>query len=148
MGALDYIDRQQATIRMLRNWHVQYWKLKKAPEKILEIDERMRSIRSSLCGSDPVQGGASRTEENLCNAIDRKTVAMQGLKKAKEYDQDISECWEQLTDKERFCLTVRFIDYEEGDGISKIMERFGVKRSEAYNLSNRALEKLSMLIYW
>ena len=148
MGAIDYIDTQKTTIRMLHDWYDQYWKLENASQRIAEINDRMRSIRSASSGSDPVQGGASRTEENLCNAIDQKMVARHGLNKAQEYDRDISACWERLTPEEQFCLLARFIDHEEGDGIAKIMERFQVKRTEAYELSNRALCRLSKLIFW
>lgn len=148
MGAIDYIDVEKTTIRMLKDWYDQNWKLENSPNRIAEINERMRSIRSSPSNSDPVKGGMSRTEDNLCNAIDQKTVALHGLKKAQEYDRDISNCWWRLTEEERFCLKVRFIDHEEGDGIKRIMDRFHVERSEAYNRSKNALARLSKLIFW
>ena len=48
----------------------------------------------------------------------------------------------------RICLTARFIDYEDGDGIKKIMERFHVERSEAYNRSKNALARFARLLFW
>lgn len=87
-------------------------------------------------------------EDRLCKSIDQKAVAMHGLKKAREYERDISMCWQRLTEEERFCLTARFIDHEEGNGIAKIMNRLNVEKSEAYNRSNAALERLSKLLFW
>ena len=148
MGAIDYIDVEKTAIRMLKDWYDQRWKLENAPKRVAEINDRMCSIKSTSSSSVPVMGGASRTEELLCNAIDQKTVALHGIKKAKEFENDISGCWARLTEDERFCLTARFIDYEDGDGIKKIMDRFHVERSEAYNRSKNALTRFARLLFW
>lgn len=147
MGLVDYIDRERAVINALKDWHDQHWKLETAKERIDTINGRMYSTRSS-CSSTPVKGGASRTEENLCSAIDQKEIALRGIEKAQEYVEDISPFWARLSPDEQFCLTVRFIDHEEGDGIKRIMERFCVERSEAYRRSDAALKHLTFLAFW
>lgn len=148
MGAIDYIDTEKTTIRILKDWLDQRWKLETAAERIEEINDRMLSSRSSFSSAAPVQGGASRTEEELCNAIDRKEAALYGLKKATEYDRDVSCCWDRLTADEQFCLSARFIEHEEGNGIRRIMERFNIERSEAYRRSEAALKRLARLLFW
>lgn len=148
MGAIDYIDVKRTTISMLKDWYDQRWKLDNSPAKIAEINDRMTSVKSASGNPTPVQGGANQMEDRLCKSIDQKAVAMHGLKKAREYEWDISMCWQRLTEEERFCLTARFIDHEEGNGIAKIMNRLNVEKSEAYNRSNAALERLSKLLFW
>lgn len=148
MNAIDYIDVNKAAIAVLKDWNNQRFKLEHEAEKLKEINSAMLSPRGAALDRVPVQGGANRMEETLCNAIDRKTAAMQALKAAKEYDQDVTPCWERLTNDERFCLTARFIDHEEGDGIKRIMERFCVERSAAYRMSDTALSRFAKLLFW
>ena len=87
-------------------------------------------------------------EDALCKSIDKKSAALYGLKKAKEYERDVAACWERLTEDEQYCLTARFIDHEERNGIQRIMDRFCVERSEAYRRSDAALTRLSKLLFW
>lgn len=146
MGAIDYLDTEKATIKMLKNWYDQNWKLERGEERIAEINRRMYSYKS-ISDSTPVQGGDSKMEASLCNSIDQKTAALHGIKKAKEYKKDIEECWDRLTNEERYCLLVRFVD-DEPNGIGKIMEKYHISKTEAYNRSNDALSRLAGLIYW
>lgn len=148
MSKIDFIDTKKTTIKMLKAWLDQYWKLQNNPVKISEIDQKLYNVKSSISESVPIQGGASKTEENLCSAIDRKEIAAYGYRKAQEYDHDIGPCWNRLTEDERFYLEARFIYYDEGNGIKRIMEEKHIERSEAYNRSNAALERLSQLLFW
>ena len=148
MGVIDYFDAKRTTIAILKDWHDQRWKLDHAAERIAEINGRLYSTKSASSDTVPVQGGANRTEDNLCAGIDKKELLLHGLKKAEEYERDLSACWDRLTDDERFCLTARFIDHEEGGGIQRIMDRLCVERSEAYRRSDAALDRLSKLLFW
>lgn len=148
MGAVDYIDVKTTAISVLKDWHNQRFKLEREAERLKEIQSDILSLKGPALDRVPVKGGSSKREESLCNAIDRKTLAAQALKNAQEYDQDVTPCWERLTYEEQFCLTVRFIDHEEGNGIERIMERFCVERSEAYRRSDAALKRFAKLLFW
>lgn len=147
MKLLQYINRRQATIDILRDWNNQQWKADNSRKKIREIDDRITTVFPRL-GKDPVQGGGSKTEELLCAAIDQKTVAEYGAVEARRYFAEIEPCWERLTEDEKLVLTARYIDYNEHDGIQRIMSRLNVEKSKAYDLSNAALERLTKLLFW
>lgn len=148
MGAIDYFDTKKTAVKILKDWRDQHWKLENAPQQISELNERLYSIKSTSSNPTPVQGGANRTEENLCVGIDKKELLQHGLEKANEFYLDVMPAWERLTDDERFCLTARFIDYAEGRGIQQIMERYCIERSEAYRRSDAALEHFSSILFW
>ena len=148
MSAIDYIDVKKTAVEVLKDWNNQRFKLEHEAERLKEIQSAMLSVKGPAIDRIPVMGGANKQEHNLCNAIDRKAATMQALKAAKEYDQDVTPCWERLTDDERFCLTARFIDHEEGDGIKRIMERFFIERSAAYKMSDAALKRFAKLLFW
>lgn len=147
MKLLSYIDRRKTTIAILRDWRDQQWKVANGKERVAAINDRMISISPRL-GKDPVQGGGCKTEEMLCAAIDQKTVAEYGKNEAERYFDEIAPCWERLTEDERFMLTVRYVDRDEREGIRRIMERFDVEKTKAYDLSNAALERLTKLLFW
>ena len=148
MSKLDYIDTRKATINALRDWHDKHFLLENAPDQIKEINSRIHAVKTVSTDSTPVQGGANKAEDNLCKAIDRKNALTQGYRKAKEYDRDITPVWDRLSDTERRMLTLRWIDYEEGNGIQKIMDEFHIEKSEAYDRSADALTRLSKLLFW
>lgn len=143
---IGYIDRPRATIAILRDYRDQLWKLENDPRRIREIEEAVASPRGMSAAA--VRGGGSRFEEHLCAAIDKKDVLREGQRQAKEYKAEFMPCWARLTDEERDMLTLRFVDYREGNGIKAIMEKYNVSKSEAYNRSNEALSRLTKLLFW
>lgn len=147
MALIDYIDTKKTTVSILRDWLDQNWKIEQGERDIREIERRM-TMATSYSNSEPVKGGGNRAEEAMCAAIDKKTVIEHGIKLAEEYRKEIMPAWNRLTDGERFCLTARFVDYSEQNGIELIMRKFSISKTEAYNRSNAALDRLSKLIFW
>ena len=127
MGAVDYIDTKATAKAILMDWWNQHDKLEQLPGRISEIQEKRRITERDQLKTD---------------------IAVRGLEKAWEYVQDITPVWNMLTDDERFLLKSRFIDYETGNGIKHIMERFCVERSEAYRRSDAALKRFAKLLFW
>jgi hypothetical protein len=148
MGIVDYIDTRKATIAILKDYRDQKWKLETARERLAELDARLDGLKSSLSNEAPSRSGRNTAEERLCSAIDQKTVAQYGIRKAREYDRDLERGWERLSENERDYLTMRWIDQEEGDGVKKIMEKYHVEKSEAYRRSEDALQRLAKLLFW
>lgn len=145
---IDYVDPVKTTIAILKDWRDQEWKATNGLEQVEEIETRLTSTTSHM-GSTPVTGsGGNRVEAAMAEGIHQKEIAEHGFLKAREYMGEIAPCWERLTEDERYMLMVRFIDYAEGDGIKRIMNRYNIEKTEAYNKSNAALTRLSKLIFW
>jgi len=142
---LNYINYTDATIKVLRDYHDKQWKIENDPKRVKEIADRLVSPRPMT--SVPVHGGGSKWEDDLCTELDRQALITRGYKKAVEYSHEIEPCLAQLTEKERDLLTLRFINKDEGNGIKRIMTKYGIEKSKAYALSNAALDRLTMLIY-
>ena len=144
-----YIDRKFAAKKFLQDWHTFETKLQDSKEKLTEINARMFSVSSPI-GSTPVQGGGSKREENLCRAIDRKTVEENRFSQASEYFKDALPAWEGLTSEQQWVLRTRYIEYDEFDEqrpLEKIMQKFHVERRKAFELQNEALEKFAFLLF-
>jgi hypothetical protein len=147
MKMLDYIDTEKATVAALKDWNSQRFKFDSYKEKTLDIKYQMERTKGQSFTA-PIKGGGSRQEERLAALIDKKDVLEHGYNVAKSYLQEIEGPWALLSEEDQYMLTARFVDYEEGDGIKRIMERFFIGKSEAYTRSNAALKKLSKLLFW
>ena len=136
-------DKERIMIKHLKKWRDMEYKLDTAGESIKTIEAYMTSYPATL-GSTPVQGGSSKREDCLINAIDEKTLIEEGVRAAREYFAELLPAWRRLTDDERFMLTVRYID-DDHQGIQHIMSRYHVEKTEAYNRSNAALNRLASI---
>lgn len=147
MSALiGYIDTERTTISILRAYHDQQWKLENDLRRIKELSDDLATPHAM--SATPVHGGGSRREEMLVDQIDRKAVLEKGYQQAKEYMSEFKPCWERLTEEEREILRLRFVECLDGNGIPHIMEKYHIGKTEAYNRSNRALRRLSILLLW
>ena len=148
MRMTDYIDRNKTTADILRDWRDQNWKAETGREQLEEINARLTRVTGHL-GSTPVTGGGgNKVEEAMVAALAKKEIVTRGYDMARDYLRELTPCWERLSEEERYMLTVRYIDREEGNGIPLIMERYHISRSEAYRRSEAALNRLSKLLFW
>ena len=116
--------------------------------QLAEINARLTRVTGRL-GSTPVTGGGgNKVEETMVAALAKKEIVTRGYDMARDYLRELTPCWERLSEEERYMLTVRYIDREEGNGIPLIMERYHISRSEAYRRSEAALNRLSKLLFW
>lgn len=144
---IDYIDTEKTAIAILKDWRDQEWRQEHASSTIRSINDRMTAIKG-FNSTAPVQGGGSTREENLCGLIDKKDIAKRGKELADEYFEEIRQVWQQLSEEERFLLEARFIDGKDFGGIHRIMEKFHVEKTKAYEMSNAALRRFAKLLFW
>jgi len=142
-----YIDLEKTTVAILKDYLDQEWKLQNDPKRLVEIDSDMRSPNSAFYGL-PVQGGATSGEDRLCTALDKKSLISYGYQQAKEYLREFTPAWERLSAEERSLLRARYIDSLEPKAIERIMREHHVSKSEAYNRLNKALSRLTKLLFW
>jgi len=149
MRMADYIDKNKTTVDILRDWRDQQWKAEIGRERLAEIDARLHKVTrrpGSRIGKGSLE---NETETVLAEELTRKTeIIARGYCMARDYVRELMPCWERLSEEERYMLTVRYIDPLEGNGISRIMEKYHISRSEAYRRSEAALNRLSRLLFW
>lgn len=143
---MEYLDIEGATIRMLRAWDDKIWIAEHSKPYTDMLNDRMISSKPSL-GSEPVQGGSSRQEQNLCDLIDKLDIASVRYEHAVKFLQEMDSAWQQLTADEQYMITERWINHGTNNGIDHIMEKFYVGKTEAYDRSKAALRRLAVLIY-
>ena len=145
---LKYLDTRKATIAALRDWHIQHWKAEQGREYIKRINEQLISVPLGMGEVCPSTRYAKNTEASFTRQFDKKDLVMRSYEQSFEYVEKMDRCWETLSERQQKLLTLRYIDHEERDGISKIMSIFNVSKSEAYRMSDAALTKLQKELYW
>lgn len=148
----DYIKstnaNQNAVIKMLREYSDFEWRFKTAEKQIKKIDERMKNITSKIDKAKVSGGGTNKAEEKLVESISEKDVIERGYSKAKVMLDYLNSVLDRLTEDERYYIRKNYIENNDGFGIDRIMEERKLGRSQAYNLTSKALDRLVRLIYW
>jgi len=144
-----YLDKRGATIKVLSDYNSMKYIIESADEKEMEIRERMTSVGSPKITGLPGSHNPQAGEDRIIKAIDEIDVEKERYRQALEYMNWFMPAWEELTDDERYVLEEFYWGAEEyqTDAVYAICEHLSIERSSAYNKKNRALDKLTLLLY-
>lgn len=85
-----------------------------------------------------------RILKDYCRQMHR---AEKGDPCALEYFSQLMPAFNHLSEAERFALSARYIDQDKSH-TRKIMQKYRISKSEAYNRANEAVRHLTRLIFW
>ena len=149
MIAWTYLDKRSASIEALKDYSSMEFIIANNPDTVNEIREKMTAVRSAAPTGMPHCLNPQKGEERLTAQIDEIDVLKERYRCALEYMDWFQPAWEELTEDEQFVLE-EFYGREEGsqtDTIGNICDHFHIERSSAYNKKNRAVSRLSTLLY-
>ena len=88
-------------------------------------------------------------EDRIVNGIDEIDILKERYRQAVEYMSWFKPAWEQLTEDERYILESFYgSDGSYGSNtVSYIAEYLGVEQTTAYKRKNRALDRLTVLLF-
>ena len=144
-----YLDKRGAAINALSDYNSMKYIIDSTDEKEAEIRARMEGIGSPNFSGLPGAHNPQASEERIVKAIDEIDVLKERYRQALEYMDWFMPAWEELSDDERFVLEEFYWEKEDSqtDAVYAICEHFSIERSSAYNKKNRALDKLTLLLY-
>lgn len=87
------------------------------------------------------------TERILKDYYRQMCKAEKGDSSALEYFRELMPAFNHLSEAERFALSARYIDQDKNH-TRKIIQKYRISKSEAYNRVNEALKHLARLIFW
>lgn len=130
----------------LRKYRKMKESLKNIPEKIKILEIRFKTIKSGSSDFTPVQGGASRMEDNMLDNI----VERERLKLLYHADgrlvQLIERGLSELTQEERLAVDLFYIDRPR-DHLEELVKRLGCEQAQVYRIKNNALYKFTVTMY-
>lgn len=88
-------------------------------------------------------------EEKLMNGIDEIDMLQERYRQVAEFMDWFMQAWDHLTEDERFMLQEFYMSSPEEQLVAKytVADRFDIDESYSYRKKNRALAKLTTLLY-
>ena len=82
----------------------------------------------------------------MAEGMDEISVLQERYREALEFMAWFEPAWAELTEDERYVLECFYMG-ADGPAVSAVCERFQIERNSAYRRKNRALSKLSVMLY-
>lgn len=145
-----YLDKRNAVINALKDYASMNHIVQTAPSEIAATQEGMTSIGSPALSDMPKGPRDPHAAENrIVQAMDAASLLNERYERAAEYMAWFLPAWRELSESERFVLRCFYMDDEsrQVDSVGEICERFHIERTSAYKKKDRALSRLTLLLY-
>lgn len=145
----QYLDKRSAAINALRDFENMSFIISHTDEEIRNVREQMEGVGSPVMDDMPKTHNPQSTEIRILSGIEEIDVLRERYRQAAEYMEWFKPAWEQLSEDERYVLGTF---YSEGNGYGSsaafsIAEHFHIDRNAAYKRKNRALDRLTVLLF-
>ena len=144
-----YLDKRSATIAAIKDYESMQFIINNTDEEIKRAHESMAGLGSTQWDATPRARNPKAGEDRVLKAIDEIDIMKERYRQAVEYMDWFKPAWEQLTDDDRYCLETFY-----GDGNTYgssaayyIAEYLRVEQATAYKRKNRALDRLTVLLF-
>ena len=144
-----YLDKRSATIAALKDYESMRFIIKNTDNEVAAEREKMSAIRSPGYDGMPHAHNPNAQEDRVLNGIQEIDILKERYRQAVEYMNWFRPAWEQLTEDERFVLETFYGDVNSyGSGaVSYITSHYGIEQTTAYKRKNRALDRLTVLLF-
>lgn len=144
----NFLDKRKAAMDAISVYHSMEFIIEHTEEDLMATETKMQGVGSPNMDGMPHSHNPAAAEERMVNCIEEIDTIKERYRQAVEYMNWFKPAWEQLSEDDRFVLDAFFMDGEDCRGVADIVAgHFGIERSSAYNKKNRALERLSTLLY-
>ena len=144
-----YLDKRAAAIKAIKDYSSMQYILDHTEEEIAGAKDKQVGLSASQLDGMPKSHNPSAVENRMVNAIEEIDVLKERYRQAVEYMAWFKPAWEQLSDDDRDCLETFY-----GDGNTYgssaayyIAEYLHVEQATAYKRKNRALDRLTVLLF-
>ena len=144
-----YLDKRSATIAAIKDFESMQFIIRNTDDEIKDAYDKMGSVAGPRYDGMPRTHNPHAGEERLINIIEEIDVLKERFRQAMEYMDWFKPAWEQLSDDERYCLETFYGDGNTygSNAAYYVSEYFKIEQSSAYKRKNRALDKLTVLLF-
>ncbi len=144
-----YLDKRTAAIAALEDYEAMQFILRNTELEIQKNYEYMYGLRGLRCDGMPKGYNPQSNEDRIVGGIEANDVLRERYQQAKEYMEWFEPAWKQLSEDERMILDTYYGKMNSfGNGtVDQIARNFGIERTSAYKRKNRALDRLTVLLF-
>src|SRR5690625_2822170 len=144
-----YLDKRAATIDVLKDYNSMKHIIDNTDDDIAILHDGMLSASAPVKYGMPSVKHSRANENRIAYSIDKIDMLKERLRQAIEYMNWFQPAWDELTEDEQFVLYEFYMveNQRRTDAVHTICDYFKIERSSAYNKKNRALDRLTLLLY-
>lgn len=144
-----YLDKRSAAVDALKDYSNMKFIISNTDDEIRAAYEKMSGVSSPQPDGMPHAHNPHAAEDRMVKGIEEIDVLRERYRQAVEYMAWFLPAWEELTEDDRYVLEAFYSeDNEYGSGLADdVADYFGIERASAYRRKNRALAKLTTLLF-
>lgn len=144
-----YIDKRAASIAALKDRASMQYIIDHTDEEIKQLYESVTDPGGINLEKVSPSGDIHAGETRIASVIDRESVLRHRYEEAWEYMKWFNDAWNGLSKDDQYILEEFYgKEHDYGDAaIEDLAEHFNIERSSAYRRKNRAVERLTLLLY-
>ena len=145
---VKYFNKRNGTIEAMNDYGSMKTILQNTDGLIREAYENMESVGSPKVTGLPGAHDPKAGEARLVSGLDDISILRDRYAQAKTYMEWFQPAWDALDEDAQYVLRTFYLDsVSRCDAIEAICDHFHVERSTAYNKKNKALSRLSVLLF-
>ena len=143
-----YLDKRAGAVSALKDFGSMKFIVENTDDEIKAAYDKMSSCRGVRYDGMHMKN-LNTVENRIINGIEEIDVLKERYRQAVEYMDWFVPAWEQLSEDDRYVLDIFYCkDNEYGSSVvDGIAEHFHIERASAYRRKNRALERLTILLF-
>ena len=144
-----YLDKRSATIAALKDYESMQFIIKHTGDEIRSQQDKMVGVASPNWDGMPHAHNPGAPEDRIVNGIEEIDILKERYRQAVEYMEWFQPAWDQLTENERYVLEVFYMDSNSygSNAVYYVASYFQVEQTTAYKRKNRALDRLTVLLF-
>ena len=144
-----YLDKRSATIAAIKDYDAMQFIITSTDDEIKRSYEKMTGVGSPTWDGMPSSHNPHVGEDRILSGIEEIDILKERYRQAVEYMDWFKPAWEQLTEDERYCLETFYGDGNTygSNAAYYIAEYLNVEQPTAYKRKNRALDRLTVLLF-
>ncbi len=144
-----YLDKRSAAVDALKDYSNMKFIIEHTDDEIKTAYEKMGGVSSPQSDGMPHAHNPHAVEDRMIKGIEEIDILRERYRQAVEYMEWFLPAWEELSEDDRYVLDAFYNeDNEYGSGMADdVADYFGIERASAYRRKNRALAKLTTLLF-
>ena len=144
-----YLDKRSAAVDALKDYGSMKFIIGHTDDEIKRAYEKMEGVSSPQLDGMPRSHNPQASEERIVKGIEEIDVLKERYRQAVEYMAWFVPAWEELTEDERYVLETLYCEDNQygSNAVDDVADYFQIERASAYRRKNRALERLTILLF-
>lgn len=144
-----YLDKRSAAVDALKDYKSMKFIIDHTDDEIKNAYDKMSGVGSPQSDGMPHSHNPQAAEDRIIKGIEEIDVLKERYRQAMEYMAWFLPAWEELSEDERYVLEAFYGESNEygSNAADDVAEYFQIERASAYRRKNRALEKLTVILF-